>query len=457
MITPMEHQKQMAFHWANQPKQFDQSDPGTGKTIGTLLGYALTTQKQPGRMLVLAPLSILKSSWGDDIDKLGSTLTWDIAHGSPKKRTNAFISGANIVIMNHDGVKWLAKNLDLLDGFTHLCVDESTAFKNKDSQRSKAMAQLAGMFNYVRIMTGTPNPNTVLDLWHQVYLLDKGRRLGKFYHFRNACCDPIQTGSSPEMRQWVDREGAIDYVSDKIKDITIRFKRDDCLDLPERQFSTMLLDCPKFIRDSYDELNRHSVLETENGIISGVHASARVRKLLQLLSGAVYDADGNPVQIHTERYDLVMQLIEERQQCLVGFNWRHELTALKAAADKAGFTYGVINGDTPANKRAEIVELFQAGRLRVIFAHPQSAGHGLTMTAASTTIWCSPTYNSEHYDQFNARIYRNGQTKKTEFIRIAYRETKEVDVYEKLDNKLTHMKDLLSLLSDLSPKEGKAA
>lgn len=457
MIHPMEHQKKMAFHWANHPKQFDQSDPGTGKTIGTLLGYALTTQKQPGRMLVLAPLSILKSSWGDDIDKLGSTITWDIAHGSPKKRMAAFISNANIVIMNHDGVKWLAENQEVLEGFTHLCIDEVTAFKHKDSQRSKAAATVALKFNYIRIMTGSSNPNTVLDLWHQVYLLDRGQRLGKFYHFRNACCDVVQTGPKAEMKQWIDREGAIDYVSDKIKDITIRFERDKCLDLPERQFSTVLLDCPDFIRKSYDELNRHSVLETENGIISGVHASSKVRKLLQLLSGAVYDSDGNPVRIHTERYDLVMQLIEERQQCLVGFNWRHELDSLKKAADKAGFSYGVINGDTPVNKRAEIVEQFQMGNLRVIFAHPQSAGHGLTMTAATTTIWCSPTYNAEHYAQFNARIYRNGQKKKTEFIRIAYRDTKEVEVYDKLDNKLTHMNELLSLLSDLSPKEGKAA
>lgn len=427
----------------------------TGKTIGTLAGYERTYTG--GRMLVLAPLSILKSSWGDDITKHGR-FTYAIAHGSPKKRLAAFNSTANIVIMNHDGVKWLAENLHLLDGFTHLDVDESTAFKNSQSQRSKAVAKLVQRFEYVRIMTGTPNPNTVLDLWHQVKLLDNGKRLGAFYQFRNACCDPEQVGPSAEMKVWRDKPGAVEYVADKIKDITIRFRREDCLDLPERSFHTMLLDCPAWLFKKYKEFQEHSVLETDDGqTIVGVHASARVRKLLQMLSGAVYDEDGEPVRVHSDRYELVMQLIDERAQCIVAFNWRHELDALTKAADKWGFSFGVINGDTPANRRAELVTAFQQGQLRVIFAHPQSAGHGLTMTAATTTIWCSPTYNSEHYEQFNARFYRAGQTKKTEVIRIAYRDTKEVDVYEKLDGKLFHMEDLLTMLTDLNPKKDKAA
>ena len=456
MIQPMEHQKAMAFHWAANPRQFDQSDPGTGKTIGTLLGYALS-RKDQGRLLVFAPLTILKSSWADDIDKLGSTLLWSIAHGSEAKRRAAFATASDIVIINHDGAKWLANNLDLVTGFSHLCIDESTAFKNANSLRSKAMAKITTKIPYVRIMTGTPNPNTVLDLWHQVSLLDQGKRLGKFYQFRNTCCDVQQTGPSASMQTWTDRPDAVDYVADKIKDLTIRFRREDCLDLPERQFSSMLLDCPPWVMAQYKELMEHSVLETANGKISAVHASARIRKLLQLLSGAVYDEEGAVLKVHDARYDLVMQLIEERQQCLVAYNWKHEVNALTEAAEKMGFAYGVINGATPAAERARVVERLQAGELRVVFAHPQSAGHGLTMTAATTTIWCSPTYNSEHYEQFNARTYRAGQTKKVEIIRIAFRDTKEIEVYEKLDAKVSHMSDLLSLLTSLNNPKGIAA
>jgi SNF2 family DNA or RNA helicase len=458
MITPMDHQKKMAFHWAEVRTQFDQSDPGTGKTIGTLLGFAVSRLKdQPSRLLVLAPLSILKSSWADDIEKLGSDLTWSIAHGTPKKRKEAFNSGADVVITNHDGVKWLEKNPDLLAEFTHICVDESTAFKNAKSQRSAALVNVAKQIPFRRLMTGTPNPNSVTDLWHQVFLLDWGERLGKFFQFRNACCDPTQVGAGKEMVQWTDKPGAVEYVSDKIKDITMRFKREDCLDLPERTFSTMLLDVPDWLRKQYDEFEKHSVLETNTGLVKGVHASAKVRKMLQLLSGAVYDQEGNAVRVHDERYELVMQLISEREQVLVGFNWKHEVAALVDAAKKWKFSYAVINGDTPASKRAEIVEQFQRGEIRVIFAHPQSAGHGLTMTAATTLIWCSPTYNSEHYEQFNARNYRKGQEKKVEVIRIAYRGTKEIDVYAKLDDKVFHMNDLLSMMKNLTAPTQEAA
>jgi len=126
------------------------------------------------------------------------------------------------------------------------------------------------------------------------------------------------------------------------------------------------------------------------------------------------------------------------------------LEALKAEADKRGLSYGVINGDTPSRERVRIVDEFQAGRLRIVFAHPQSAGHGLTLTRGTTTIWCSPTYNGEHFEQFNARIYRTGQTRKTETIRIAYSDSKEIEVYSALDKKLTGMNDLLDLFQQLS-------
>ena len=112
--------------------------------------------------------------------------------------------------------------------------------------------------------------------------------------------------------------------------------------------------------------------------------------------------------------------------------------------------YAIIDGSTPAEKRSDIVDKFQAGQIKVIFAHPQSTSHGLTLTRATTIIWASPTYNAEHYQQFNRRIYRAGQTKKTEVIQIAARDTWETDVYDKLSTKVSRMEDLLSVLSTLN-------
>jgi SNF2 family DNA or RNA helicase len=144
-----------------------------------------------------------------------------------------------------------------------------------------------------------------------------------------------------------------------------------------------------------------------------------------------------------------MQLVQERAHSLVAFNWKHERDHMTAIADKLGISYGVIDGNTASHKRKDIVDRMQAGQLQVVFCHPQSAGHGLTMTKATTIIWSSPTYNAEHYQQFNRRIYRAGQTQKTEIIQIAAKDTWETQVYEKLDSKLSRMEELLTILTDL--------
>ena len=154
--------------------------------------------------------------------------------------------------------------------------------------------------------------------------------------------------------------------------------------------------------------------------------------------------------VHDARYQLVMDLIQARDHSLVAFNWRHEREKLTELSDKAGIKYDFIDGTTPAKKRKDIVDRMQAGQLQVVFAHPQSAGHGLTLTRATSIIWASPTYNAEHYQQFNRRIYRAGQTKKTEVIQIAARNTWEPDVYEKLQDKLNRMEDLLTILNKLN-------
>ena len=362
-----------------------------------------------------------------------------------KNRLKAFNSNSDIVITNHDAVKWIAKNPAVLDGFDTICIDEFTAFKNKDSQRSKAMAKVANHFEYRIAMSGTPNSNTILDIWHPTFLIDDGERLGvRFYSFRSAVCQPQFNGFA---NVWIDRPDAQEIVASALFDINIRFSLEECIDMPQQVVSTRYVTLNDKTMAAYSTLAEDSVLYTPQGTINAVHAGAKVKKLLQLCTGAVYDEHGNAQGIHAERYDLVMQLVQERKHCLVAFNWQHERNHLVELAEKQSIKYGVIDGSTPANKRKDIVDRMQAGQLQVVFAHPQSAGHGLTMTKATTVIWASPTYNAEHYQQFNRRIYRAGQTQRTEVIRIAAERTWEPDVYEKLETKLSRMDELLGILN----------
>ena len=453
VITPMEHQLACARHWVQCRRGFNNGDPGTGKTISSLMGYR---DSMKGRMLVVAPLSILRPAWGADIDKALEGFSWAVATQPAANRIKAFESGADIVLINHDGVKWLADNLHYLDSFSHGTVDEYTAFKNRTTHRSKAMAKIAGKLEYILLLSGTPNSNKITDLWFPASLVDGGARLGRQFHkFQRETCEarPVPGVSDPRAVEWVEKPGARDAVAILLNDITIRHTLEDCVDIPENTVHMMHVDMPASIMRQYKILEKEAVLALEEGTITAIHAGSKTKKILQLLTGAVYDAEGKIVKVHNERYKLVIDLLLQREHSIVAFNFRHEREELCKLAESAGLTYAVIDGSVTPAQRLEAVDAFQRGDLNVIFAHPQSAGHGLTLTRGTTTIWASPTYNAEHFQQFNARIYRKGQTQKTETICICANNTKEEDVYDKLNGKLERMQDLLAIFASQTRME----
>jgi len=446
-LPPYAHQTDTTNFIISNPRCLVTSDPGTGKTRSVLDAIA-----QKGSVtLVIAPLSILEAAWVDDIKKFQPTLTYGVAYA--KNRAKVFDNqDLDMVITNFEAVNYLFKNPSVLARFNTLVVDEFTAFKNKDSKRSKNLAKIVSHFDTRVFMSGTPNTNTILDLWHPVLCVDDGQRLGnRYYSFRNQVCTPKFNGFANE---WIDKPGIEETVAHKLSDINIRYALEDCIDLPDNTTRVMHTDLTPAVQKMYKTLAEESVLYTKQGTINAVNAGARVKKLLQLVSGAVYDEQGDAKYIHQHRYDLIMDLVDVRKHSLVAFNWRHERDALTEIADKKGYSYAVIDGETSAHKRVDIVQRFQAGQIKVLFAHPQSASHGLTLTKATTCIWCSPTYNAEHFQQFNRRIHRSGQTSKTETILIAARNTWEETVYEKLNGKLGKMENLLHILNQLHNQEG---
>lgn len=438
-----EKQKLTTQFMATHQRCFNHNDPGTGKTIATIDAFAET---RPGRMLVLAPLSILQPSWGNDIEKVGD-LSYAIAHGTPKKRETAMRSGANIVIANHDAVNWIAKDLTLLNGFTHGCVDEYVVFKNRTAQRSKAMRQIANKLRYLWLLNGTPGAMGMCDVWYPALLVDNGLRLGaSFWAYRSQVCKPVQNGPRAEHIEWVDRPEAVVEVADKLKDITIRFTLEECEDMPENVVTDIYLDMPNWVKDHYEKMRDDAVIELAGNTITAIHAGAKAQKLLQVLSGAVYNQQGEAVTVHSERYDLVAELVCARQQCVIGYNYKHELVGLCAALKSKNIPYAYINGDVRMGEREAHVADFQAGVIQVLILHPQSGAHGLTLTAGTTTIWTSPPKSADLYLQLNARIHRKGQTRRTETINIAYKNSVEAKAYERLQQRLDNLSEFLDLM-----------
>jgi SNF2 family DNA or RNA helicase len=450
MIPPLfDHQKTSIDFFKGKDRVFDASDPGTGKTRIAIEDFTARLAEGGGKALVIGPKSSLKSTWKADFKKFAPNVHVECAYA--RNREEAFWTDANVYVTNHDATKWLAKqNTHFFDGFDTLIVDEIGAFKHATSQRSKALIKIKDHFTHRLGMNGTPTPNTITDIWHQMFIIDDGQRLGNsFFRFRQATCTPKQVGPSANMLKWEDKEGAADAVSKLMEDITIRHIFEECLSIPKNfQYAVPYTLTPKQ-QAAYAQMKEQQIaLLSETKVIDAVNAAAVATKLLQISSGAVYDSNGDAHIVDTERYDMVIDLAEQRKHSVVFFLWKHQKEQLIAEAIKRKISYCLIDGTVSDTKRNQAIELYQQGMYRICFAHPQSAAHSLTLTKGTATVWPCPTYNLEHYQQGFRRIYRAGQTQKTETIVVVAENTIEEQVWEALQNKKVKMDDLLNQLTE---------
>lgn len=439
------HQKKSVKFYRENDRVFDSSDPGTGKTRVALEAI----QASGDTTLVIAPKSLLRSAWEEDAKLFTPDLKTSIAFAA--NRHKAFEAKADIYVTNTDAAKWLSEQpASFFRRFGRLVIDESSYYKHHTSQRSKAMNRIKRYFARRNLLSGTPAPNTITDLWHQAFLLDDGKRLGtSFYAFRAAVCVPEQVGPMPNMLRWIDRDGAELAVSQLMRDVSIRHILEECLDMPQLIERKLMYYMPEKQLKAYRTMEDHAVLMLERGeIVTAVNAASVTTKLLQIASGAVYNDAEEYSVVDNGRYELIMDLVEERKHpCLVFFLWTHQRDELVREAKRRGISYAVLDGSvTSANRRNEIVQAFQNGQIHALFAHPQTTAHGLTLTRARTTIWSSPTYNLEHTLQGNRRVYRAGQKHRTEIITVLAADTLETRVYDVMSGKGKRQLSLLNLL-----------
>jgi SNF2 family DNA or RNA helicase len=197
----------------------------------------------------------------------------------------------------------------------------------------------------------------------------------------------------------------------------------------------------------YNKLEADSILQIKDQKVSAVNGAVLYSKLLQAASGAVYDENGKYVVLDEGRYELIADLVEQRQHSIVFFNWAHQRDMLVREFEARGISFAIIDGNTSQKERVDVVKFYQAGFYRVVLLHPQSAAHGLTFTKATTTIWTSPTPNLEHFVQGNRRAYRAGQLQRTETITILAAKTIDSKVYTALQGKNVNMSALLKELA----------
>lgn len=447
------HQEQTFQRFSATDVGFDFSDPGTGKTLANLAVY--NARKERKRCLVLCPKTLMTSAWGNEIKKFFPHLSYSLATAS--NRIKAFEQRTDIVIMNVDGVTAVAKNKALMkkiaEEFDHLIIDESTVFKHRSSQRSKAAYKISRLFERRYLLSGSPNPNSVTELWHQAMLLDGGRRLGtNFFKFRNAVQVPTQVGPQPNHLRWDDREGVEMDIFALLGDVTVRHDFGEVMThVPPNHKDKKAFVLPPKLMKQYKELEKTSILELEN-TVSAVHAAALRTKLLQLCSGAVYHGDHQYTVLDRTRYEMICDLVDERDHSVVFFNWTHQRNELCEELERRGKYFAVIDGATPQNDRDEIVQMYQDGQFDTLLLHPRTGAHGLTLTRGTTCILSSPIYEADLLKQAIHRIYRGTQDQITNTLLVFAEGTVEEYVYERLESKTNRMDSFLELVKTAKTK-----
>lgn len=412
-------------------------DMGLGKTVITLTAlWQLTLDSfDVSRVLVIAPKRVAEDTWPKELAKWEhlTGLTSSLVLGSAAERKAALQRKAFLYIINRENVAWLVKN-HYWD-FDMVVIDELSSFKSNKAERFKAMKKVRPMVTRIVGLTGTPAPNTLLDLWPQMYLMDMGQRLGRFIGgFRDRFFLPDKRNREI-IYSYKPREGAEDAIYALISDICISMKAADYLDMPERIDNRIEVSMSPKERKLYDTFQKDMVLSIGDEELYAVNAAALSNKLLQMANGAVYGEDKKVIPIHGRKLDALEDLVEAAngKPLLVAYWYKHDLQRIKARFKNARCI------DT-----AKDIDDWNAGKIPLALIHPASAGHGLNLQDGGCTIvWFGLTWSLELYQQLNARLWRQGQKHTVVIHHIVTKGTHDEDVMRALENKDTRQSALI--------------
>ena len=427
---PFDHQKTTSSFLTLHKRAFCLNEQGTGKT-GSVIWAAdyLMRQSRIKRVLVICPLSIMDSAWRADLFKFAMHRSVDIAHGSAEKRRAVIESQAEFVIINFDGVEVVADAIEKAN-FDLIVVDEANAYKNAQTNRWKILNGLIKADTWLWMMTGTPAAQSPVDAYGLAKLVNPIGVPKFFGSFKDMVMYKIT------QFRWVPKPTALETVFNALQP-AIRFTKDECLDLPEMTYVTREVTLTKQQQKFYTLMKNRMVMEAAGEEITAVNAAVNLSKLLQISCGAVYSDTKEVVEFDIKnRYAVLKEVIDEtNNKVLVFVPFKHAIDLITAKLLEDGITAEVIRGDVPVNRRTDIFKRFQeTPNPRVLVIQPQSAAHGVTLTAADTVVWWGPTSSLETYAQANARVHRAGQHHPSVVIRLIGSNA-EKHVYRMLDTK----------------------
>lgn len=441
----------------DHPSSYQALDMGLGKTVISLIWIANAKKRDSkiNNTLVLAPLRAVYATWPEEIDKWRPDLTRTILHG-PDKAAHLRLN-RDLYIINYEGLPWLWRELRLYYSryrrfpFNSIIIDEGSMVKSTRTKRFKILKiMLKGFTQWRTILSGTPSPNSLLDIWPQYFLLDEGQRLGKTI-----------TGYKQEHFMQVDRMGFVWKIRpfqdipiyEKVSDVTYRLDAKDHLDVPERIDNIIKVQLTKPIMKKYKQLEKDFFTELEDEKIEAINAMSRSMKLRQFIQGGVYheeDADMPSDQrrvtyIHKEKLKALEELVEGAagQGILCAIQFRFELRMIKKKFPKAP----IIAGGTNPQEATKYFRQWNEGKIPLMLCHPASLAHSINLQQGGHIIlFYGLPWSSEHYQQLIARLDRSGQTKNVIVHHLVVAGSIDERVFKALQLKIKGQADFLEFL-----------
>lgn len=419
-------------------------DMGLGKTVTTLtIILDFYNDFFIDRILIVAPLRVANTVWKQEALKWEHLKDLDIGicTGTATNRNLVIRKKHVITVINKENIPWLCENHKWI--WDMVVIDESTGFKNPKAKRFKHIKNKMKYVKSLILLTGTPTPNGLLDLWSQIFLIDSGERLGKnMTMYKSRFFKP--TGYMGY--QFKPLPGAEDKIKELIKDVCITMKSEDYLELPDKIDLYEYIEMPSNIKDQYEELEKEFILSLDSGIdIEAPSASGLHNKLLQFCNGAMYDTDKKWHEIHNLKIEALKELIEENpgENFLIAYNYKSDLERLKKAFPKM----------VVLSKSGDELEEWNKGNIRMLACHPASAGHGLNAQyGGSILIWFGLNWSLELYQQLNKRLHRQGQTKPVRIIHLIMKGGMDEKVMLAITSKAQTQDELIEYLKFILKK-----
>lgn len=427
-------------------------DMGLGKTVTTLTAIKeLLDNCIIGNALVIAPKKVTQVTWSDEIRNWAHLqgVTISVIDGNVKQRRDAMRRKADIYAVSRDNIVWLVTEMGGVKlPYDMVVIDELSSFKNHQSKRFRALRKVRKFIPRVVGLTGTPSPNGLIDLFAQMYLIDEGERLGKtitgyrdrFFRPDKRNGDIVYTYTLKKPADETEKA-----ISDLISDITISMTAEDYLKMPDKIMLYDYVDMSDRCLKDYENFVMEQVLELINSDepITAASAAALSNKLQQYANGAIYDADRNVREIHEEKLEKLKELVEAANgsPVLVAYQYQHDLHRIMKALKE----YNPVKLEKP-----EQIAEWNAGKIEVLVTHPASAGHGLNLQkGGNILVWFGNTWSLELYMQFNARLYRQGQSKPVYIHHIVTRGTIDEKIIKALSDKKETQDGLMQSIKEL--------